>query len=174
MTPAVEEWVKAKKLKVGEKDEQGSTLAHFASSDGRVDALVWLKEQGVDVNGKDDFGQTPMFVATRYGHIDVMKWLWQQGADVNAQDDNGETPLFAAVHARQKNSLSSLLHNGADVRIRNKEGKTVWRVASDIYALGKEEKTSEQLDNEQMIFCILMDMGANFENYETSQEAPDK
>jgi len=113
---SVEEWVKAKGLKVSEKDRNGQILTHFAAGEGRVDVLEWLKRQRADVNAKDGNDRAPMHWAARGGHVKAMQWLKENGADASAKDSRDETPMQKAEAAGHVEAVKWLKANMGQAR----------------------------------------------------------
>jgi len=103
----VEEWVKAKGLRVNEAGKDDFTLAHFAADENRVDVLEWLKAQGADLTA-ESFGRwTPMSRAAEMGHVETMAWLAKQGA---ADVEEWTGLLMRAVRGSHFDAMTCLWH----------------------------------------------------------------
>ena len=105
--------------KVNEKDKNGMTPLHWATTNANYKAIGILLEFGAAVNVKSARGGwTPLhfalaggspyaLVPDTEGDGGILKLLLDNGANPNAKDDDGETPvdLLNRLHRRMLNLL---------------------------------------------------------------------
>ena len=94
-----------KKNIVNEKDQNGRSLLHIASTNGHLEVCSFLLENGANVNEFDNNHCIPLHSAVYHGHEDVIKLLISYGADVNQKNDFGELPEDEAPSERYKNII---------------------------------------------------------------------
>ena len=80
---------------VNEKNNNGSTPAHFAALNDRAAVIEALAELDSEtLKEKNDFGFTPAHSAASKGHVAVLKVIAKHALrTVEAKDNNGATPL---------------------------------------------------------------------------------
>ncbi len=105
--------------------EDGRTVLHLASRDGRKDMAEFLVHKGIDVSIRANHGATPLHDAARCGHADVVTFLLSNGADINALD-MGVTPIATASRRGHTEVVNILREHGA------KETLHVAAIAGDI------------------------------------------
>ena len=82
----MEEWLEDKNMEIGEENDDGESLAHFAAQEGRLDVLEWLKTQGANIKNEENRnGWTPLLMAAYGGHIEAMKWFKEHGIDLDRE-----------------------------------------------------------------------------------------
>ena len=96
MGSSIESWIAQQDIGVGETNEEGYSLMHFAAMEGRVDVMVWLQSMGEEANAKTNDLQSPAFLAAFGGHIEALEWLKSQGVNLNEQDASEMTPYAYA------------------------------------------------------------------------------
>ena len=94
-----------KKNIVNEKDQNGRSLLHIASTNGHLEVCSFLLENGANVNEFDNNHCIPLHSAVYHGHENVIKLLISYGADVNQKNDFGELPEDEAPSERYKNII---------------------------------------------------------------------
>ena len=90
---------------VNEKDQNGRSLLHIASTNGHLEVCKLLLENGANVNEFDNNNFTPLHCAVYYGHENIIKLLISFGADVNQKNDFGEFPADEAPSIKYKNII---------------------------------------------------------------------
>jgi ankyrin repeat protein len=123
-------------------------LIHYASREGRADAIRLFLQHSADVNTTDDENYTRLHWASEMGHADVAQILLEYGADINAVSDHG-TPLYSASNSGCIEIVRLLLERGADVNVRGPGGQIPFQVATE---RGRTEITK-----------LLLEHGANEE-----------
>jgi len=85
---------------VHQKDAEGKTALHYASSYGSIAFLQLLLTAGANVHAVDNYGKTPLHDAASCGRTDRVRILLQAGADPRLKDTNGYT-ASALAHGRR-------------------------------------------------------------------------
>lgn len=106
-------------VKVTQRNENGQTLVHMASSEGNVDELKKLIKYGAAINVADRFSWTPMHEAALKGHENVLSILLKYGGEIDPKGDSGLTPLALACINQHLSCAKLLLEYGADPHILN-------------------------------------------------------
>lgn len=114
--------------------DDGDTILHCASSDGKLEIIEFLISQGagVSVNIQNDYGATPLHYASGYKNLEIVEFLISHGANVNVniQKYDGSTPLHLASMYGNLDVVKYLITHGADVGIQNKNGDTPLEIAA--------------------------------------------
>lgn len=109
----------------------GSTLLHFASFKGSVEAVEFMLENGSDADTTDRDGARALHAAAYAGNKDVIEALVKKSsASINAQDNTGTTALHLAAQQKQAYVCKALLDLGADPTLQDKSGATPVLVAT--------------------------------------------
>ncbi len=98
----------ARKANPAVKDEDGSTVLHYAARQRNVDVLKLMLTLGVPADGRNKDGATPLFVAAADGGPQTVEVLIAAGADINARDNSGRSVL-AAARSRDNADVTRLL-----------------------------------------------------------------
>jgi len=114
------------------RDDEGWSLLHSTSINGRVDHVRWLLNHGADANAQEDLGYTSLHLAIWNQHFEIVQMLLEHNADIQVQNARGEVALQLAAgpngreyeHRDQINILRLLLDRGADINARDNEGLT--------------------------------------------------
>ena len=102
-------------LKLIWQDDRGTTLLHFAASEGKEAIVAYLLKQKIhpdkpyqyttDKQDKVDFLQrTPLLCAVTLGHIEVVKLLLAAGADIRKKNAYGFSPYSVARSSEHPNA----------------------------------------------------------------------
>ena len=94
-----------KKNIINEKDQNGRSLLHIASTNGHLEVCSFLLENGANVNEFDNNHCIPLHSAVYHGHENIIKLLISYGADVNQKNDFGETPEEEAPSNKYKDII---------------------------------------------------------------------
>ena len=103
------------------KDDEGNTLLHVASYNGKKSVVEFLISKNANVNEKNDRGNPSLHLAAIGGYTDVIEILLENGADINAQDNWGISAIRLAVIRGNNEVVSMLANKGADVNEQNIE-----------------------------------------------------
>lgn len=93
----------------------GTTILHFAITDGLVTATKELLKLGSKPDLADESGTTPLILASQYGRLDFVKIYLEYGADINACDENGYCALGWAIHNDRDKIAYYLIEQGIGV-----------------------------------------------------------
>jgi len=103
----------------------GSTLLHYAVSDGYTPMVELLLDCGADPNAKDDRDFTPLHRAADGGRMHTAELLLRKGASIDVRDDNGMTPLHLASFEGHTDTVRLLLDQPfADVNAKDFRRRT--------------------------------------------------
>lgn len=69
-----------------------TTLLHYATSAGDMEAVNLLVEINEDVDAIGNIGNTPLHRAAQEGHFDIYDYLVAHGASENTVNEFGNTP----------------------------------------------------------------------------------
>jgi ankyrin repeat protein len=111
--------------------ENGWAPLHFASLNGRLEALEMLLGCGADITVRGRNGETPLDLASGGESAQVVSFLVKHGTDVTSCDNNGWTPLHTASKSGNRHIVQLLLNEGADVDARNADNQTPLALASE-------------------------------------------
>ncbi|EAY02930.1 hypothetical protein TVAG_040800 [Trichomonas vaginalis G3] len=128
--PALCEYFMSHGFDIRTKNENGSTVMHFASYFNCKDILGFLISHGGKVNEKSNYKKTLLHLAAKNNCMEVIKLLISHGARVNAKDLNRYTPLHYAIENNNKDAVEYLVNHGASL-----DGKTVSKTALHIAVL---------------------------------------
>jgi len=93
---------------IGDEDEDGMTLIHWASDRGHVNTIRLLFDIDSSViNVQDGEGQTALHYAASCGHGEVVKFLLEMGADADIADADGYLPNNSDTNADIKEIFDS-------------------------------------------------------------------
>jgi ankyrin repeat protein len=82
-------------IRVNVTDNDGSTVLHYAASDGQREVVKWLiEEKKADVNATDNNGRTALKCAVTEGQWEVVMWLVEKNTDINATNNIVRTMLY--------------------------------------------------------------------------------
>ncbi|CAM9421771.1 unnamed protein product [Laminaria digitata] len=88
--------------------DSGWTALHFASRQGKLEAVEVLIEWNAFIGARGPDGRTPLHLAAGWGTYEVCFSLLQAGADKNVCDRSGETPQHLAESRRREKIVASL------------------------------------------------------------------
>ena len=77
----------------GDRDQNGDTSLHYASSRGYLEISELLTSSGADVNFRTMDGWTALHIASYNGHLEIVQLLLCQGADMSIRTNIGSTAL---------------------------------------------------------------------------------
>ncbi|XP_075221124.1 ankyrin repeat-rich membrane spanning isoform X1 [Lycorma delicatula] len=129
---ALQSYLENKRVLVDDRDENGSTALHFATSKGKLAFVRELINHGADVNLEDNDNWTPLLCAAKEGHTDVCSELLDHGANIEHRDMGGWSALMWATYKGHKNTVALLLERNADV---NAHGN--YHISSLLWAAGR-------------------------------------
>ena len=82
---------------VGEKDDNGWTVLHWAAQRGHMEiCLILLRDHAAQINETDNGGYTALHCVAWNGHVGICRLLLDNGADINQEDIIGNTALSIA------------------------------------------------------------------------------
>ena len=112
----------------------GSSVLHYAATEGKTNLVEILLALGIDVNIKDSFSRTPLHCAVIMHHAAIVRILLTAGANSNAEDNQGSISLHYYVKAKifDPQLGEILLKAGAKINAQNKYGATPLHWACDI------------------------------------------
>eukprot|EP01064_Diplonema_japonicum_P012147 TRINITY_DN1961_c3_g1_i1.p1 TRINITY_DN1961_c3_g1~~TRINITY_DN1961_c3_g1_i1.p1 ORF type:complete len:540 (+),score=83.14 TRINITY_DN1961_c3_g1_i1:68-1621(+) len=114
-----------RKARVGDTDNSGWTMLHYAANSGRFEnarILVDTYNHPVDVH--DVTKHAPLHYASAAGDVEFCSWLLGKGASVKQTHARKSTPLHFAAQAGHADITSLLIQHGADLTVVDKTGKT--------------------------------------------------
>jgi ankyrin repeat protein len=115
---------------VGAKDGIGRTPLHWATWNGRKEAVELLIASGANVNAGDKDDATPLHKAAEKGHKDLAELLVAKGAGVNMRDKSGRTPLHSGAESGHAALADFLLAKGANIDARDNDEQTPLQLAT--------------------------------------------
>ncbi|MDG7057356.1 MAG: ankyrin repeat domain-containing protein [Wolbachia endosymbiont of Penenirmus auritus] len=118
------------------RDQNGTTLLHWAVSNSYIEIVNVLIERGAEVNAVNNDGWTPLHPAAEIGNTEIVNALVKHGASVDAIGCNGWTPLHLAASDGYKETVKVLIEKGANV---NKEDVAGWAPLHFAVMRGKED-----------------------------------
>ena len=136
---------------------RGSTAAHLAARQGRLETLELLYERGADVNAQDAWNYaTPLIVAAEGGHASTVAFLLAKRVRAEARDKFGTDAAQCAGTAETKNLIRRhttlrrvrLLLRGADAS----DCFLGWR---DARLDAKATRQRESKGTWQMVFALF-------------------
>ncbi|XP_071124008.1 uncharacterized protein [Mytilus edulis] len=104
----------AYKAHVDERDENGCTPLHLASSSAVVKALL---DVNANINQVDSFGRSPLYSACSKTQVRVVQLLIEKKAEINPNKKAGLRPLQAACQSGSTDIVKMLVKKGATVNI---------------------------------------------------------
>uniref|UniRef100_A0A8D0HSE5 Acyl-CoA-binding domain-containing protein 6 n=1 Tax=Sphenodon punctatus TaxID=8508 RepID=A0A8D0HSE5_SPHPU len=84
--------IRAKKMDVNMRDEEGRTLLHWACDRGHKELASILLQNTANINSQDDEGQTALHYASACEFLDIVELLLKSGADPTLRDQEGCLP----------------------------------------------------------------------------------
>lgn len=87
---------------------KGAPLLHFATDEGRAEAVAVLLHHGADVNKSDYEGRTALHKAAIGGRTDIMRILLEHGAAPEMRDTNGDTAEGLALRHGQDGAAKTI------------------------------------------------------------------
>ena len=118
------EYLISKGANIETKDDDGTSLIHFASMGGILSVVQNLIEKlTVDINIKDNYEKTPLHYACENGHLQNVEYLYSKGADMEANDYDGRTPLHYACQGHLP-IVEYLLSKGANIEAKDDQEDT--------------------------------------------------
>ena len=106
-----------------------STLLHYASQFGNVDAVEYLLGRGACIEIKNSYEERALHLAAENGKSDVVKLLLEHGAKIEMIDKNCWTALHYAANGGHSSIVKILIDNGADINAKDYCGRTPLRLA---------------------------------------------
>ena len=80
----------------GDRDHDGWTALHLASSRGYLEIVELLTSSGANMNIRTSYGWTALHLASYHGHLEIVQLLLCQGADMSIRTNNGRSALDMA------------------------------------------------------------------------------
>lgn len=97
------------KIDLNIKNNNGSTLLHYAVYIGKQSIVDKLVNYGVDLNLKNNQGQTALHFAVYMNYKSMVQLLIDAHADKNIENNRGENALFVAAVVKKNNLIVKLL-----------------------------------------------------------------
>ncbi|XP_065207464.1 kinase D-interacting substrate of 220 kDa B isoform X2 [Planococcus citri] len=104
-----------KRVIVDDRDENGATALHFASSCGKLRFVRELLNHGADPNIPDCDNWCPLGLAAKEGFTDVCLALIDHNAELEHKDIGSWTALIWACYKGREDTVTALVNRGADV-----------------------------------------------------------
>jgi ankyrin repeat protein len=111
--PTIKAMLKDKPEQVSIRDNHQRTPLHWATENGRKEAVELLLANKADINDRDMDGKRPLHAAATGGNKDIVELLLNNKAEVNAEDYSGNTPLN---YAANKDVAELLRRHGGHLR----------------------------------------------------------
>ncbi|MHC9510381.1 ankyrin repeat domain-containing protein [Kangiella sp. M94] len=112
-------------------DEDGFTLAHFASKTKDIELLDALVNSGYSINAQDEEGITPLMIAARFGDYNLFKYFITKNCSPFLLSNDGNTLLHhSIIYFDQPQIVHKLLALGVDPKTKNKLGLNALEYAS--------------------------------------------
>jgi uncharacterized protein len=92
-TDVIQELLKAPRIFVNAKDQQGNTAVLLAAQRGHAEAVDALIAGKADLNLDNNDGMTALMYAAQNGYLRIVQALVKAGADPTIQDRTGRTAL---------------------------------------------------------------------------------
>ncbi|CAB4068155.1 KIDINS220 [Lepeophtheirus salmonis] len=115
------EFLDTSHVNIEDRDEDGSTLLHFAASKGNKDIVSVLLNHSADVQAEDFQKCNPLHVAAREGHNDVVHELIDAGSFINQIDMGMWTPFMWACYYGRTDTASVLIDCGCEINVRGQQ-----------------------------------------------------
>ena len=114
---------------INQKDRQGRTPLHLASTGGQMEIVKILSSFGAEPTVTDAQGRDCLHHAASKGSFEIISWLLKEGLDPNHADRDGWTSLHWAAKNGSVNTIEVLKAAGACSTIETIEGWTPDSVA---------------------------------------------
>lgn len=145
-----------KGVNVDEKDDEGLTALHYASSMGLDEIVQFLLEKGANVNAEADNGYTALIGAIYALNFDLVKYLVEKGANINRKQDGRDTPLMSAAINGCPEIVTYLIEKGADVNSKGLNGVTALMHAAYRYT-GTRATIKEKVGKKRITIGLRFD-----------------
>ncbi|XP_054258040.1 kinase D-interacting substrate of 220 kDa B isoform X3 [Macrosteles quadrilineatus] len=130
--PGLQNFLENKRVVVDDRDENASTVLHYAASRGKLSFVRELINHGADVNIEDNDNWTALLCAAKEGHTQVCVELLDHGANLEHRDMGGWSALMWATYKGHTDTVQLLLERNADV---NAHGN--YHISSLLWASGR-------------------------------------
>lgn len=148
--PRLKKLVEIDGISVDAGDDFGNTPLHYASWNGKVEAIIWLIDQGTEVNKYNYSNWSPLHWGTRNGQLSAIDLLIENNAEVDAPGHLDQTALHLAVKYEYREIISRLLKANANPNTEDSLGQTPMHLAA--------------LDGFTSIVLELLDNGGNIDS----------
>lgn len=108
-------FLSSKRVLIDDKDENGATALHFATSCGKLRFVQELLNYGADPNVPDCDNWCPLALASKEGFTDICLALIDHNADLEHKDMGSWTALMWACYKGREETVVALVNRGADV-----------------------------------------------------------
>ncbi|WP_078131414.1 ankyrin repeat domain-containing protein [Leptospira kirschneri] len=121
-----------------EKNNDQTSLLHYAALNNQISILEFLLEQGLDPNQGNLKNETPLYWTVHYNSLKCVSILLNAGSNINWKNSEGRTVLHEAAERDYQDLIQIFLQAGADKEtIDNEEKKPI--------DLAEKEKTKNLL-----------------------------
>lgn len=117
---------------VSQRQPDGMTALHWATSQKRAEAVRRLLAAGAEADSRNEYGVTPLQIAVTATSPSAVTHLLQAGADVHQKAAGKVTPLMLAARTGDPQVVDALLQAGARTEDKERRGQTalMWAAAA--------------------------------------------
>ena len=101
------------------KDNNGSSLLHYATQGENTSIINKLLSLGLDIDSRDTQGATPLMYAAAFDKQSAFQLLIEKGADPSLKADKEFSLLHCAVQGGNPSIINKLLSLGLDIDSRS-------------------------------------------------------
>ncbi|XP_064404445.1 transient receptor potential cation channel subfamily A member 1-like [Halichondria panicea] len=116
---------------IKDKDENGATLLHHATTNNHMAVMQYLIDSGIDLNAVDKDGNTALHIACDKGHIDAAQSLLGAGASDTILNKASDAPLHLIMRKNNAELLTAYLEYPVDIVIKGYRNRTPLHIASE-------------------------------------------
>jgi len=127
-----------------EKNNNGQTALHFASSKSNLDTIKKLLAHKASARVKDKRGQLALHRAAAVGNVPIVKLLLDSRSPLNATDIDGFTALHHAIAEGHGDAALLLLKAGAEADKQDASGTFALDLAPDAKVRSYIQRAAEE------------------------------
>ncbi len=127
----LKDFIEISEMFIGDRDENGATLLHHASSNNQIAVMQHLIDSGIDLNAVDNDGNTALHLAVSKGHIEAARLLLEAGASDIILNKAFDAPLHIIVRNNSTELLTIFLEYPVDILIKGYRQRIPLHVAAE-------------------------------------------